>query len=146
MKIFSKCGSVLFTKIMCNTSNCKIHFTKTPCFSLTFLTNNRNLLTITVMTVNKLHTLNKHTARTTTRVIYHSAVWLNHLSNKFYNTCRSIEFTIFLCSRSRVNLKEVFINTTNKVFFLESLLINLIYIINKVFNLRFISTKCSKQI
>lgn len=47
---------------------------------------------------------------------------------------------------SSVCLKKILIHSTDKVFFLKTLLVDLVYLIYKVLYFRFIGTKSSKQI
>ena len=98
------------------------------------------------MAVNEFHTLYKHSSGTTAWVINCTAVWFYHLCNQFYNTCRSIEFSVFFCTGRSIYLEEILIYTTNEVLFLKSFLINLVYVINEVLNFCFIGTKRGKQV
>ena len=44
------------------TTNGKIHFAKPPCVRVAFLPDDRNTLSVAVVTVNKFQRLHKHTA------------------------------------------------------------------------------------
>ena len=146
VQIFGKRRGILFSETMGNTPYRKIHFTKPPCIRIALLSDNRNIVTVSVMLINKLHRLHKHSAAAAAGIIYHSAVWLYHFSDQLYYTGRSVEFTVFLCPCSSVCLKKILIHSADKVFFLKTLLVDLVYLIYKVLYFRFIGTKSSKQI
>ena len=75
--------------------------------------------------------LNKHTSRTTARVIKRTIKWFNNSSNKLNNIVRCIEFSFLLCCIDSKLFKEIFIYTTYQVFlFTKSLVANLIYFIH----------------
>jgi hypothetical protein len=115
---------------MSDTSDSKIHLTKAPCLSLAFLAYNRNVLPVSSVTLYEFYRLYKHTTGTATGVINNPAVWFNHFGNEFNNTGRSVELTIFLGSCGGICLKKVFINTTDKVFLMETFLVDEVNIIN----------------
>ena len=98
------------------------------------------------MTVNKFQRLDKHTARTTARIVNYPTVRLYHFSNQLYHAGRSIKLTIFLSTRSGVHLQKILIYSADKVFFLKTLLTYLINIVDKVFYLRLVSTKRGKEV
>ena len=78
-------------------------------------------------------------------IIYNAAIGFNQLGNQLNHTSRCIKFTIFLCSGSCINLKEIFIDATNQIFFLEALLINLIHVIDQILNLGIARSKRRKE-
>lgn len=85
------------------------------------------------MPVYKFHGLDKHAATATARVIYDAAVRFYQFGNEFDRTRRRIEFTVFFRARSGIGLKEIFVYPPDEVFFMKTVRINLIDIIDQVF-------------
>ena len=76
--------------------------------------------------LDELHALNKHTARTTTRVINLATIRLNHLSNKVDDSLRRIVFTFTLTFGNGKLTKEIFIDATDEIILRVFQRINLI--------------------
>lgn len=94
--VVQKSVSMFFSKICRNATNGKIHFCQFECSWGGFLPINRNFFFVSVVTFNKLDTLHKHTARTTSRVINNSLVRFNYFGNKFNNGLWCVEFSFSL--------------------------------------------------
>ncbi|MNP74216.1 hypothetical protein D3C76_1710570 [compost metagenome] len=104
MQILCKGRGILLAQVMGNATDSQIHLTQPPGFLNAFLANYRNTLAISVMTLNKFMGLDKHTARTTARVINYTAVRFDYFRNQLNNASRGVKFTIFFSSGSGVNL------------------------------------------
>ena len=142
MKVICKRRVTHFTKMMTDTSKSKVHFCKSICSSLFFLSINIDACYISLFGFNEFCRLNKHTTRTTRWIIKSSIIGFNHRCNKLNNIMRRIELSFLFSSINSKFFKEVFIHMTDEVFFLtKSFMTNFIDFIDQLFNI--VSTKIS---
>ena len=115
MLVVVECVGSQLAKITCNATDGKIHLCKFICCICIFLTINRDVALITVMSFDKLHTLHKHTSRTAARIIDFTTIRFDDFGYKIYDTLWRIIFSFtFAFSYSELG-KEIFINATDKV-------------------------------
>ena len=142
MKVIRKCGGVLLSEVMCNAANGEIHFAQPPGIRITFLSNNRNLLPVSLVTIDKFHGLYKHSTTSTAGIVNCPRIRLNHLCDEFYDACRRVEFAVLLCAGGRIDLQEIFVNASDQVFFLKTLLVNLVDVVNQILQL---CSRCTER-
>ena len=92
MLVICECVGSL-TEIAFKTSDSQVHLTHLPCRSVILLTIYRYIPHVLLMALHKLCRLNEHTSRTTGRVVYSSAIWLQDFNNRTHDARRSIELT-----------------------------------------------------
>ena len=116
MLVIRECVGSL-TEIAFKTSDSQVHLTHLPCRSVILLTIYRYVPYVLLMALHKLCRLYEHTSRTTGRVVYSSAIWLQDFNNRTHNARRGIELTGVL-SLLRCKLPQtVFIHTSEHIQF-----------------------------
>ena len=79
------------------------------------LTIDRDILLITVVRLDKLHALHKHTARTAARVVYLPLVGLYHLGNQIDDALRGVVLPLALTLGDGELAEEILIDTSYQV-------------------------------
>ena len=91
-----ECVGSLFAKIAGYATNGKVHLCKLISGIGIFLSVNGDVTFVAMMSLYKLHTLHKHTPRSTAGVVYLATIRLYDFGNKVYDTLRRIIFTLAL--------------------------------------------------
>ena len=146
VQILREGGGVLLTKVVGDATDSQIHLAQTPSLLYALLPDDRDIFAVSVVAFHEFMGLHKHTTRTAARVIYHTAVRLDHFSNQLNNASRGIEFTVFLGTGGGIYLEEVFVHTTDEVFFMETGLIDFVDFIDKLLDFLLRCTESSIQV
>ena len=120
-----------FAQVTGYTTNSQVHLCQLIRGVSIFLTINRDITLITMMGLDKLHALNKHTARTTTGVVNLTAIRLNHLCYQVNDGLWRVVFTFTLSLGYSKLSKEVLIHTAHQVVLWVFQRINLIDLVEQ---------------
>ena len=103
------------TEVGFNAANGKVHLCQSPCVAVQFLPVNGYFVDITLVAFNKLTTLHKHTARTTSRVKDFTLVRLDNFDYGTNHARGRVELTTFLAFFASKFSKEIFIYTSEYI-------------------------------
>ena len=131
VKVICKRRIVLFSQVMRDTANSQVHFAESPCIRVAFLTNDRNICSVALMTFHKFMRLHEHASRTTAGIINRPAERFNHFCNQLHHAGRCIKLAIFFGSTCRIHLQKILIYAANQVFFMKARFGNFIYFIDQ---------------
>ena len=125
---------------MTDASQSKVHLCQSIGRSFLLLSIHIDTANIALFSFHQVCALNKHTSRTTARVVKCTIKWFNNCCNKLDNIVRGIELSFLLsCINSKL-FQKVFIYTTYQVFlFPKRFVANFIYFIHNL--LHVVSTK-----
>ena len=125
---------------MTDASQSKVHLCQSIGRSFLLLPIHIDTANIALFSFHQVCALNKHTSRTTARVVKCTIKWFYNCCNELDNIVRCIELSFFLCCINSKLFQKVFIYTTYQVFFFpKGLVAYLIYLIHNL--LYVISTK-----
>ena len=133
VKVMGECGIRLFSKIVADAAQGEVHFRKTVGCRLFLLTVNIDTADIAFLFLDQVCTLNEHAARTAAWIVECAVIRLNHGGNQLHRVMRRVELAFFLGGIDGKFLEEVFVHSSNQVFFLSKRL--MAYLIDLVHNL-----------
>ena len=133
MLVIGECRHGSIAQMVGDASDSQVHLRKTIGCRFWFLPIHIDGFRISAVSLYELCSLNKHTSRTTTRVIDSPIKRFNKWGDKLYDRVWRIKFSfLFICVDGK-SLQKILIYTSYKVVVIEFLWVYLVYFIHYAF-------------